>query len=550
MSIFGTLNIARQGMFANQTAMSVISNNIANVNTPGYSRQRVVIESIESGGARVSGIERLRDEFLPATMRESNARLGRRDALALNLAQLETVLGQSGQSGLSVSLQDYFDAMQALSAQPGGTSEREAVRYRGEQLASAFASLSGQVTSLRNQIDTQIAQEVQRINELTEQIAKLNGQLLNINIDQSNVQAGQNEQLDRRDRLIDELSDLVPVRTVVDSKNNTMSVFIGSRILVEGGFAQQMGTRVNEANGGLLDVGILAAGSLLPLGADVTEGRLAALLEVRDGYARDAHNEIDRLAATLVREINSIHSGGMGLDSVGGRDFFVGQRVTAHPAPTNRGGVLPTTAQVLDPGALDFHDYEVRFTSANQFDLVDTTTGSTLSTGNAYVPGMTVGVAGMLVSLDDVSGPPVAGDKISFNAYEGTATNIDVSDAIKSDLRAIAAGQTDSPGDNRNALAMADVANATLMGVPASTTLSRHLDHVRLTVASATESTQREAMEETTINQQIQGLIDGKSGVSLDEEASNIIQFQRAYEASSRVVSATNEMLQSVLSMI
>ncbi len=551
-SLFGILNTGRQGLFAQQTSLSVTGNNIANINTEGYSRQRVQIEALSTGGARVMGVERLKDDFLVARYRESIARLGGRSTLALNMRQIETTLGDTNSAGLNDALRNFIDAMQDLTQQPGGTPERDALRAQGRSLSATFNSLSNQVTLIRDQIDTQLTGAVSKVNNLTASIASLNSRIAEFR--QSSQSSEQrpdlNNLLDQRDKQLDQLAEYMSVKTV-SSESGELTVIAGGQVLVQGKYASQLGLQINPSNNNYLEVTMAdVAGKPISITSSLTEGSLGAMVRSRDQYAGTAVQTIERLAAKLTRDFNVQHRAGTGLDGIAGRDFFSGLAVTANGQWNNKGGASVSSAQVLNDAALTFDDFEIRFTAANTYSILNKTSGATLSAGNAYVSGGNIDFGGMRVVIDNGSGTPQSGDTFSVNSYAGTPGRMALTAAVEADNRMIATGLSGAAGDNRNALALASLLTSNTMGNPASLTYEGYFENLRLNIGMTTATAESNEDDETISQQQIKGLETAVSGVSLDEEATNIIQFQRAFEASGRVIRMTDELLQTILQMI
>jgi flagellar hook-associated protein 1 FlgK len=549
-SLFGVLNTGRTGLFAQQAALAVTGNNIANANTDGYTRQRVVLDALTSGGVQVVGTQRMLDEFVNTRLRDSNARLAGRTTLALNLSQVESVLGATQDSGLAGTLQSFFSAFQDLSQQPGGAAERQEMLAQGNQLAAAFTSVTDQLGQIRDQLDQQVTGAVDQVNQLTASIAEINGKLSGFT--QSNGVASDpalNDLLDQRDKLLNQLSEIVPLRTLSDGKGS-MTLFVGDQVLMEGTTAHALTTRVDPSNDNMHEVVLTGLGQGLSLTGKLQDGKLAALVQARDQGAGAALKSIDRLAAQLARDVNVQHEQGTGLDGVSGRDFFGGLQATATAAGGNKGGAAVTSASILDQSQLTFDDYEIRFTASAEYDVVNTTTGTTVSSGNAYTSGEAIVVGGMRVVIGNDSGAPAAGDVFHLNSYAGMGQRIGLSAAVADNPRAIAAGLSAEPGDNRNALQLMALGNQATMGDPPTQTYQAFFNELAVNQSMQTASAQQAQSNEEIVNNQLVSMADSVSGVSLDEESINLIQFQRAFEAASRIISATDELMQALLQMI
>lgn len=547
-SIFGILNTGRQALNVQQSALATVGNNISNSSTEGYSRQRTVLETLSYGGVKLTGIQRMRDEFIAARLLTSNAKLGYSSTQSTALQQLETAVDESDKSGLTVSMQAFFDALQDLSASADGTTEREAFLSQATQLLASFRSVSDQITQIRGQLDEQVQQQVADVNTITTAIAKLNAEIgAQDQSLETNTNTGLNALLDQRDQLISDLSSIVPTRTMT-GENGELTIFCGTFPLVNGSYSQTFELQPDAGNQGYSNVVIDDLGGQRDISGDLSTGSLGALLATRDGQAREMLDEVDRLAATLTRDMNAVHRSGYGLDGGTGRDLFTGLSATVSTGLGNKGAVTGAAGAVIDESALTFDNYEVRFTSGTSYDVIDTTTGGTVSTGNAWTTGQAIDIAGMRLTLS--GGAPAAGDSFEINAYSGMSARIELSTAVKNDSRAVAAGATSAAGDNENALAMIALATTLTMGNPPSETYETYYNSMRTRLATQVNiATTAEAQEETT-QTQLNSLQESVSGVSLDEEAVNLIQFQRAYQAASKVISATDEMLQTLLAMI
>lgn len=547
MSIISTLSTARLGLAANQRALNIVSNNIANVNTPGYSRQAPIFESIAGGGVRIFNVQRLGDSFLNSQLRSSNSRLASRTVLAQNLTLLETALSETDNTGISRSIQDFFASLQDLSLQPAGSPERQAVRAQAERMISTLQSASQQIGQIRRQIDQQVRQQVEQVNALTSALANLNSQISS----RQGTGGGLNYIFDQRDQIVSQLSVIIGVN-VIESENGSVTVFgEGGLTLVEGFESYNLGTAPDPASRGFVRVtyeGITGSGTIID--NRLTEGSLAGLLQSRDGELVDSLNRIQRLSAEMTRSFNAQHRLGFGLDGVTGRDFFTGLDVTTLPTINNSGGAQPTAGSIVDPSLLTFDDYEIRFTSPTLYDIVDVTTGTTLSSGNAYTSGAAITFDGMSITISDSPGPPAAGDVFEVNSYAGTIERSALSAAILNDPGAIGAGLTASPGDNENALALAGLRFATVLGDSGSLTFEEFQNETRTRLGLRVQTAISSLADEEIAQFQVAQLANAARGVSLDEEAIQIIQYQRAFEASSRVIRVADELLRTLVNLI
>ncbi|MBN1477945.1 flagellar hook-associated protein FlgK [Candidatus Sumerlaeota bacterium] len=545
-SLGGILNIARQGLFGSQVGIQTAGQNISNVNTPGYTRQRVIYDpGAFSNGVQVQTIQQVRNRFLDSQLAAEKVTLGLATARSTVLSQLEMIFNESDGFGISTSLSEFFASLQDLSAQPDGSGQREALRSRVVALGQAFTSVRTRVEQTRTAADDQVKSVISEVNILTSEIASLNALI----IQQTTVSQEPNELLDQRQRAIEELSQLVEITYFEDHGQLTV-LLSGEQVLVEGSGHSTLRAQVNLRNEGMSDV-ILERfdGVSFDITDRVVNGELGGLLEMRDTVIPNQLRQIDLLAAQFVTELNIQHRQGRGLDGVGNRDLFGQVEVVGRADEDNAGGVLQTGQAILDQSLLTFHDYEIQFTGAGTYDLVDATTGTVLSTGNVYTPGGSIVFDGLSITLDSMAGAPVAGDVIHVNTYEGMAGQVELSAAVAADLQAIAAGLTAEPGDNANALAMADLENALVLG--GGTMTFGDLYGMQITTLGVeSQRAERELETQQLVVDQVSSLVASVSGVSLDEESTSLIQFERAYQASSQVIAVVDELLQTLLSIV
>lgn len=330
-STFFGLNTAFSGLSAQRRLLDNTSHNIANVATPGYSRQRVEIQaspafpwpglSRPGGPGQIgTGVEpiahvRLRDQFADNQFRAATSSYGQHEARADMLQPIDQLVDEPDGTGLSKVLQEFWAGWQALTNQPDSAASREAVRRAGEALGSGLNDMSAQLTTAEAEADQRIALHVQRTNDLATQINDLNVEIAEM------VQVGltPNDLLDQRDRLVDELSEYANVMVTQPAAGMRISVSIGTELLVD--------STTDTTNA--LAVDALGNGTVGGAPAAITDGRLRGLIDMRETVIPGYRGTLDTLAADIVAQVNAQHQAGFGLDGVGGRDFFDPAGVTA-----------------------------------------------------------------------------------------------------------------------------------------------------------------------------------------------------------------------------
>ena len=327
MSPFMGLHIGLSALLANQKAMEVISHNIANINTPGYSRQDVTMEALINApaedmiqgqlgaGVRIRGIRRLSDAFVLQQIRSENQGMGRYEALTDVLRQLEVVLREPSDEGLSASMDVFFGSFQDLVTNPESLAARTGVVQAAEHLANLFQSADKHMQDLRYEFNDQVRANVTDINNLAQNIANLNVRISKISI----LGEQPNDLLDQRDVLVDDLSKLVEIHPFT-TENGTLKINIGGHELVTDQGATTLEVYPDGANDGYLGVRWTDNSA----DAQIDGGKLYGILEARDQVIPNYQAELDTVASKLIERVNTVHSAGFGIDNSTGLDFFTG----------------------------------------------------------------------------------------------------------------------------------------------------------------------------------------------------------------------------------
>ena len=327
--LMGILQLGKRTLQANQYAQNVVGNNIANVNTPGYTRQRVRLTpgtSVDSpygkigSGVNIEGIERMRDNFTDQIFRNSSSNLNRWETTDLILQRTDAAFTEEDGSGIGSMIDRFFNSWYDLSNDPESKQARVAVREAGLSLSSTMNRMAHYVRDQRVDANAQVESVVGRINGLISKIADLNAKIPGVK-DFSITRSS--ELMDQRDRLIDDLSQLVDVR-VSDSGKIGLNVYIGSINVVSGGNALEIEMNSDDSNG--VPVTELTVLGSFPL--KVTNGELAGLIELRDEILPAYSNDLDRLAQGIVEQVNTYHSAGYAADGSTGINFFDNQFIT------------------------------------------------------------------------------------------------------------------------------------------------------------------------------------------------------------------------------
>ncbi|MGY8713993.1 MAG: flagellar hook-associated protein FlgK, partial [Verrucomicrobiia bacterium] len=379
-NVFGILNTAKTGLLAQQLAIEVTGQNIANVQTEGYSRQEVNFEAMNprnfslgqlGTGVRVVGVERSHDKFLYSQILGEADGLGNYGVRKDVFEQLEILLSESNGQGLNQGLGNFFSSLQDLSSNPGALPERSIVIAEAQNLASTFNNLGESLFQVRRNLDATIQIETGRINSLTSEIAKLN-KAIHAN---EPVAFSANDLRDRRDQRVKELSGLIGLN-YVDEMDGQISLTLNNGTpLVLQSTTFSLSTQTNGNNKNFKDIVVSGLnGTNTNVTSSVNGGSLKGLIDMRDTEVTDIKDKLDRLASSIIQEFNNIHQQGFGADGTTGNNFFVPPSVTTE-VNTNNIGTATLTATNGNPSAISSDKLEITVTGSNTFSLNNLTTG-------------------------------------------------------------------------------------------------------------------------------------------------------------------------------
>ena len=350
--IYGIMSIAGQALLTQQQAISVTSHNIANVNTPGYSRQRLKMttntpadSAVGPMGSGVSGetIERIYDRYLSAQLINESQALGRWDTQKGAVEMVEVIFNEVDGSGLSQAMSKFWDAWQSLANNPDGTTERQILITASQVLAATFNQLNSDLSQNQQNLDLAIQGTVTDINRLSQQIADLNEKIISSEAGSFSA----NDYRDQRELLLRELSELIDINTFEDATGAVSVLVANGRPLVSSGQFWQLSTETSVA--GFQDiVWVDDTGNAPNITADISGGRLKGYLDVRDGVIDGYINRLDTLAQTLMTDVNTLHQNGFDLDGLGGEVFFIGTAANDMEVNPNIVGDLDLIAAASD----------------------------------------------------------------------------------------------------------------------------------------------------------------------------------------------------------
>lgn len=462
-TLMSVLDIARQALMADQFGLNVTANNVANQNTPGYTREVVDFQSVDSvsisGGTQGTGVTATetsqRDRVLEQRVQQQTQVVAQSGALGAALQQVENIFGLSPSSSsnspdvssspLGSAINKFFSSLSSLEGDPSDTSTRQSVLSAATALAGAFNDASNQLSQISASLNQQVSSDANQVNALTTSIASLNKQIASTS---PSGDAGTLE--DQRQQDIDQLSQLVGLDQISTSQNGISLTTSGGAVLVSG--SQSFAVSTSEVSG---NTDVFAGDPPQNVTANLTGGDLGGALQARDQNLPAYSKALDNLAFSLATAVNQQNE--QGVDSSGNP----GQAIFSLPT-TQTGAAAQIAVSATDPGAV------------------------------------------------------------------------------------AAATSGEGSSGNDNATALANLATANTVGSQTATGfLASFLG--QLGTDASTVTTENTAQQATLT--QLTTQRDSLSAVSSDEEAANLTQFQRSYQAASEVFNIVNTLMASAINL-
>jgi flagellar hook-associated protein 1 FlgK len=560
--IYGVLSIGSKALSAQQKGIYVTGNNIANINTPGYSRQRLNMASdfpVDSSigpvgtGVRAIEVERIYQRFLGVQINNETQSLGKWEANKDMLERVEMISDESEGYGLSQVMSDFWNAWQDLTNNPSGPVERSVLVAKSEMLAATFSKNYQDLQTVQTDIDTMIKGNVDEINQLAEKIGSLNQKIVQMEAGGDTA----NDYRDQRDQLLNDLSEMIDIDSF-ETANGAVTVSVGSgQPLVEGTNVYRLSTQVN-ASGNQNIVWVDAADNTVDITGTISGGKMKGWLDARDLDIRNYLNRLDTLAQGLMEEVNTLHASGYGLDGSTGNDFFTG----AATASGVLDSALTVTAEEGGAGNIAI-TLVAGGTAGSETVTTDPVTGDIRI---AIEDGVSTQaqIAAALQAHSSIATVAAAAPAAVWTLGSGTdsvtlsggssAAKMKVNPAIVLDDQLIAAAQSfdtvpgDKPGDNGNAIAIANLETAmTMKGNTA--TFGAYYESYIGDVGNAVQQAASYYDHQDQMVGQLENYRESISGVSIDEEMVNLVKFQNAYQAAAKLITAADEMMQTLLNM-
>ncbi len=548
-----TLGIGTTALSALQRAISTTGQNIANVNTDGYSRQSVTFSARPAqdigvgflgSGVQVTSIDRAYSQFMANDVQQRTASSGYYSLYANAAERVDSMLGDPSTS-ITQAMDSFFASAEAVANSPTSLPERQVMLSNAETLVQRFDYIVGRVDDVTKEMNSQIAGAVSEINQLSGGIATLNEEIAKVS---GRTGGLPNDLLDQRDALIVQLSSLVDTKTLAQD-DGSLNVFIGrGQPLVTGTVAETLATQTDPDLGStsIVTLSAFVAGSS-DVSDFLTGGKLGAALTVTDEVVNPTRRELNLLAVGFAETVNAIQEGGDDLQGVNGTALFTETEGVVKTAPsvddsTANSGNAAVTFTVTDAKLLTGDSYRVDYT-ATGVNLRNLTTDAvtTLGASPATVDGVQITYTAQVATGGAGANQ---GDAFIVDPVFQASRFLEVK--IDDPAKIAAASNGGAAGNNSNMLAMIELRDQSLLK-GSTATYGEVYNNLLSDVAVRTQRAQSSAETETAL---LGSALDRQSslqGVNLDEEAANLVRYQQAYQAAAQIVAVANEVFDTLL---
>jgi len=574
--ILGSLSIAATSLKAQQKAMDVVSHNIANVNTKGYSRQVADIASLASEkigglslgrGVEVNGVRRIVDTIINKAEITNGSKLAFWSTQQSGLNAVENVFGSLQSTGLASALDKFFLSWKQLANNPQDNGVKANVRAKSSSLVNSLSNMRSQLSTVQANTNSNIDQAIIRANQGLDQIASLSVQINRQEVGGKGIAGQANDLRDQRDQALRNLSKIIPVQQVSTLDGSFMIQTLNGDLLAQDNVARHL-ARGSAIAGSFADIVIAGTGS--PITSLAQGGEIGGMIELRDNKLGNYIKQIDSLAANLIFSVNQLHANGASASHLSSISAEQGSKPTL--AIDNANQTAPFAAQIKT-GSFKVHVYDNTgaATPAGGTSITITAGTSTMTTIAASInaiAGVTAAVdsngklsitaaAGKTFTLSDDTSNMLAAYEINTFFHGNSADSIALANRVQNDANAINTGKVTpassyvAVADNSVALSITALQN-TLLNVDGSTAASLHDRTTSLSTQFGTDiGIAKQQQDFRTVEaESLQNQRQAISGVNIDEELISMITFQRAYQASAKVITTSNQMLDSLLGLI
>ena len=563
------LDTAVKALRAHQLAVDVASHNIANAQSPGFSRQRVLLRPVGLNGADrssrdsllgragmgvdASDVRRMRDIFLDFQTRQTLGSKGQYTAYSTPLSQAEVVFNDPTDDGISGLIAKFWASWHDVTNDPESPAARITLVHSTSTLAARIQYAHANLFQQRVDLNQRVNSMAEQINAASINIASLNYQIKQVELNGDDA----NDLRDQRDLAIDHLAAITQV-TYAEQSDKTVTVYVGSHELVTGSINREVAAVTDLANPGMNKLIFTMDGEAVT----TNTGELRGILDARDVAMPDLIAKLNTFAAGLIGSVNTVHQNGFGLDGSTGNPFFTGSdasNISLNAVIAGNTGKIAAAAglgragdgsQALAVANLQLAPFMIAGTAAANLAVGETLSAGNVATGISIASSLQAGSyffvangANLDMHYGSATGPVV-----------GTATLADIAPGVGtitflSGANTVATIQV----NNTTAINYTAAAQQTDLLAAGNSTiqLESSLDafYANMVSVLGADVNRAEGLADSSelLNDHLEGLRQSTSGVNLDEEISNLNAAQHAYQAAARVITTIDEMLDTLI---
>lgn len=620
-STFSGIELGKRSIMANTDAITTAGHNISNANTEGYSRQRIQIKEFDplykpdleraqragmiGQGVDVQSINRVRDELLDSrivTQANSEAYWQTRSDY---YNMIEQIYNEPDDVSIRSNMDKFWESWQELSINPETKAARQAVVTRAETLTDSIKQKWESLQGIGNLLEGDIEATVKQVNNITKQIANINGEIVRSRAMGDNP----NDLLDRRDLLVDKLSQLINISTDQRDSDEFM-VHVDGKVIVQGAISRDIELVPRYDDSGYSKL----------VWADTRNdgvfkgGKLGALVELRDVDVRNEIQSLNTMTMNFSDLVNDVHRNAVGANKITGLDFFVqhsfvenvngnfdrngdGELDTSYVFRMSGTNALDLQQQVGIEGVMTFNgtqgDVQVPYFHTDTVETVIARINDSASEVKAYLdknnnlvlkattstqqenPDFVIrhvedsgyflsGYAGILsqngengaydFAQADAVNALVQGAQFAVSPVFNPSAYIEVNPAIKNDVMSVAAGYMDAAGriptgDGRAASEIASIRNSSVM-IGSMKTFDDYFADTVTNVGLKGEQAETNLLSQNAIMDDLRNLRDSISGVNIDEELAEIMKFQHGYNAAAKFITVWDSLIDTVINRL
>ncbi|MFH2130470.1 MAG: flagellar hook-associated protein FlgK [bacterium] len=577
MSLYGSFEIGKKGLTASQMGQSTTGHNIANVDTEGFSRQALSQAASKPGsdgrgtGVDITGVQRKHDIFTKQKVVDEQAFVGTWETRDKILTEAEVIYTDLEGTKLRGAMDEFWGSWNSVSTEPESVIMRKELVTNAQELTRDFRAFDKRLTDFNSTLNGRIEAELQEINQITREIGMLNKQVEQL--EKRGLPA--NDARDRRELLLQQLSAKVEVRWF-ESGRGTLEVQIANgQHLVHGRNSYDLQPIKVVEEQGNIRIGLESSAGVQGDVTDVIKnGVLKELINQRDGNINQYKTDLNLMVSELAFRVNQIHANGTGIkgakySETGATKLKDAERTS--PLPYLKSGSFEIKLINENKEIEDVYTVKVEAgvdTIETVIEKINRAAGAYETVGEGdekkevlkeITPfkaeldpdgavKLSAGMANQFIyGEDNTNFKAVLGLNCFFHLSNG-ARDIEVNQALVEDEMKIAAGTDLIPGDNRIALAIAEIQNTSTMKdetVSFDEFYNAQITDIGLKVSNA----QKGLRSHSQMLEQYEALRDSVSSVNLDEEMTKMVKYQRAYESSAKFLSTVDQMTQTVINM-